>query len=172
MTLITDHRTGLSHTITKLGYFRSPLNSYHLNTEHMNTRFIWIPDHMGVQYSNGKVTWLSQPFEFQTCWTINRLFQTTIWTPDHSITGQKFTIWIPDGIQMVTYCIRYGIPTVFWKLYSQRTDSEIETPRRRAETSFVDTSGSSVFSDIRPTESLPGDQSLTPARHVETKNGK
>ena len=30
--------------------------SNHLNTEHLNTGFIWIPDSMGVHYSNGKVT--------------------------------------------------------------------------------------------------------------------
>ena len=28
---------------------------------------------MFVQYSNGKVTWISQPFEYRTLWTINRL---------------------------------------------------------------------------------------------------
>ena len=33
--------------------------SNHLNTEHLNTWFIWIPDSMGVWYSNGKLTWLA-----------------------------------------------------------------------------------------------------------------
>ena len=74
--------------------------SYHLNTKHLNTTFIWILDSMGVRYSNGKVTWLGGRFEYQTFWTINRLFQsgfqTTIWISDHLATGQKSTIWIPD----------------------------------------------------------------------------
>ena len=47
---------------------------------------IWILDSMGVWYSNGKVTWLGRPFEYQTFCTINRLFQS----------GFQNTIWIPD----------------------------------------------------------------------------
>ena len=31
----------------------------HLNTEYLDTPFTWIRDSMGVWYSNGKVTWLS-----------------------------------------------------------------------------------------------------------------
>ena len=48
--------------------------SNHLNTEHQNTRFMWILDSMGVRYSNGKVMWLGGPFENRTFWTINGLF--------------------------------------------------------------------------------------------------
>ena len=59
--------------------------SKHQNTEHLNTGFIWIPDSMGVQYSNGQVTWLSGHFEYQTFWTKNWLFQTTIWQPDNNL---------------------------------------------------------------------------------------
>ena len=53
----------------------------------------WIPDNMGVQYSNGKVMWLHGPFEYRIFWTINRLFQsdfqTTIWIPNHLTTGHN-----------------------------------------------------------------------------------
>ena len=56
--------------------------SNHQNTEHLNTRFIWIPDSSeyqtvwvtGVQMV---VTRLGGTLDYQTFWTINRLF------PDH-----------------------------------------------------------------------------------------
>ena len=38
----------------------------HLNTEHLNTGFIWIPESMGVWFLNGS-QWLGGPFEY---WTI------------------------------------------------------------------------------------------------------
>ena len=67
--------------------------SNHLNTGHQNTRFIWIPETMNVQYSNGKDTWLGWPFEYQTYWTINRLYsdQTQIY---HLNT---WLVWYSDG---------------------------------------------------------------------------
>ena len=59
---------------------------------------IWIPDSLGVRYSNGKITWLGRPPENWTFWTINRHyqsgFQITIRIPDHLTTGHKSTI--PD----------------------------------------------------------------------------
>ena len=74
--------------------------SNHLNTEHLNIWFIWILYSMGVQYSNGKVTWLGRPFKYQTFRAINMLFQsdfqTTIWILDHFANGHKPTIPIPD----------------------------------------------------------------------------
>ena len=53
----------------------------HLNTEHLNTRCIWILDSMGDRYSNGKVKWLGGPFKYRTLGTINRLF--SVWFSDH-----------------------------------------------------------------------------------------
>ena len=65
--------------------------SNHLNTEHLNTRFIWIPDSMGVQYSNGKVIWLGRPFEYRTCWTVTRLFSVRF--SDHHSNSGPFDNW-------------------------------------------------------------------------------
>ena len=87
--------------------FQSFENSNHLNIAYPNTQFILIQDSMAVSIQM-VVTWLCRPFEYQTFWTINRLFQTgfqtTIWIPKHLTTGHKSTIWIPDysGIQMET----------------------------------------------------------------------
>ena len=50
----------------------------HLNTGHLNTWLIWIPNSMGVWYSNCKATSPSWPFEKQTCWTINRCCERVI----------------------------------------------------------------------------------------------
>ena len=57
--------------------------SNHLNTEYLNTVFIWIPDNMGVRYSTEKVMWLSRPFEYQT---IKRLYSVRF-SDHHSNTG-------------------------------------------------------------------------------------
>ena len=64
--LRTKRRTNKLLLPNKSAYFlkfhnqwESKYSSY-LNTEHMNTGFIWIPDSMGVWYSNGKVTWIGR----------------------------------------------------------------------------------------------------------------
>ena len=87
--------------------------SNHLNTKHLNTRFIWIPDSMVVQYSNCKVTWLGQPFEYHTFWTTNRLFSVRF-SNHHLNTGPfdnrkhlyhwntRLVWWYSDG-----YCTDY-----------------------------------------------------------------
>ena len=60
----------------------------------------WIPDSMGVPYSNGKVTWLGQPFKYRTFWNIKRLFLSnfhppfkcrTIWQPDTNLPFENQT---------------------------------------------------------------------------------
>ena len=87
----------LNNWLLNNGFFPA-MYSNHLNTKHLNTGFIRIPDSMGVQYSNGKVTWFCRPFEYQTFWTINRLFpsgfQTTIWKTVHLTTEHISTIRI------------------------------------------------------------------------------
>ena len=60
----------------------------HLNTVHLNTVFIWIPDIVGVRYSNGKVTWLGGPFKYRTFWTINWLFSVRF--SDHHLNTEPF----------------------------------------------------------------------------------
>ena len=91
-------------TITVKKLFRNIeiRTNYNTNT---NTVTIWIPDtwipnSMGVRYSSGKVMWLGRPVEYQTFWTINRLFsfrfQTTFWIPAHFTTKHKSTIPSPD----------------------------------------------------------------------------
>ena len=45
---------------------------------HLDTRFYWILDSMGVLYSNAKVTWLGKSFEYRAFWTMNRLLTPTI----------------------------------------------------------------------------------------------
>ena len=49
-------------------YLQKSLHNYsnHLNTKHLNIGFIWIPDSMGVWYSNGSVTWLGRQFGYRT----------------------------------------------------------------------------------------------------------
>ena len=84
--------------------------SNHLNTVHLNARFFWILDSMGVQYSNGKVTWLGRLFKYQAFCTINRLFSVRF-SDHHSNTGpfdmrkqiqhlKTRLVWYSDG-----YCI-------------------------------------------------------------------
>ena len=58
-----------------------------------NTKFIWIPNTMGIRYSNGKVTWLGWPFQYRTFWTTNRLFQSS---PIFKPPFEYWTIWQPD----------------------------------------------------------------------------
>ena len=52
---------------------------------------IWIPDTMGVWYSNGKVMWLGWSFEYRTFWTINRLFSFQF--SDCHLTTKPFDNW-------------------------------------------------------------------------------
>ena len=80
------------------------------DTGHLNTRFIWIQDSMGVWYSNGKVTWLGGPFKYRTFWTINTLFSVRF--SDHLLNTRPFEnrtqiyhsntrlVWYSDG-----YCV-------------------------------------------------------------------
>ena len=58
-------------SIWNLNFFKYSWDLYTVTIWILNT---WIPDSMGVQYSNGKVTWLGRPFKYQTIWTINSLF--------------------------------------------------------------------------------------------------
>ena len=93
----------------------------------------WMPDSMGVQYSNGKVMWLGGPFEYRTIWTTNRLFQsgfqTTIWIPDYLNTR---LVRYSDG-----YCIQSGVlfsgltSTSFWRMSTLQTPVS-STPRRKS----------------------------------------
>ena len=83
----------------------------------------WIPDSMGVRYSNGKVTWLGGPFEYWTFWTINKFFslrfsyhpnigpfdnRTQIYHLNTRLVqySNGYCIWIPDKsrIWMVKKC--------------------------------------------------------------------
>ena len=80
-----------------------------------NTVTIWIPstripDSMGVRNSNGQVTWLGRPLEYQTFWTINRLFQS----------GFQTTFWIPNQLTLDTNLpLKYWTSPVFrWLLYT------------------------------------------------------
>ena len=60
--------------------------SNHLNSQHLKSGIvwtIWIPDRIGVWYSNGKVAWLGRPFEYQTLWTINSFFSPVFRPPFH-----------------------------------------------------------------------------------------
>ena len=66
------------------------------NGFHDITVTIWIPntsklDSMGVRYSNGKVTWLVEPFEYQTFWKINRPF--SVHFSDHHFNDGLFDNW-------------------------------------------------------------------------------
>ena len=65
--------------LTRQGNIQIVCYHNHLNTEHLNTGFIWIPDSMGAGYSKGKVTWLGGPIKYQTFWTTNRLFSVWFW---------------------------------------------------------------------------------------------
>ena len=47
---------------------------------------------MGVRYSKDKVTWLGRPFEYQTFWTMNRLYFSLVFKPPFVYR----TIWQPD----------------------------------------------------------------------------
>ena len=77
-----------------VGYLK--FKTYLRYSNHLNIKFIWIPDRMGIQYSNGKVMWVGRPSEYQMFWTINRLFQsgfqTITWIQDYLTTGHKSTI--------------------------------------------------------------------------------
>ena len=66
-------------------------HSNHLNTGHLNTRFIQIPDSIGVWYSNSLVMWLGWPFEYWKFWTINRLF--SVQFSDHHLYTGQFDNW-------------------------------------------------------------------------------
>ena len=64
------------------------LYSNHLNTQHMNPRFIWIPDSMGVWYLNGKVTWLGIPFDYRNILDHKQAF--SVWFSDQHLSTGPF----------------------------------------------------------------------------------
>ena len=70
--------------------------SNHMNTKHMNNRFIWLPDSMGVWYSNGKVKWLGRPFKSWTFWTIYRFFSV-------QLSGHHLKTWPFDNQTQIYY---------------------------------------------------------------------
>ena len=66
--------------------------SNHLNTEHLNTRFIYIPDSMGVRYSNVLVDHSNTGhFGLQTGF-FSQFQDHHLNTGDHLTTGHKSTI--------------------------------------------------------------------------------
>ena len=95
--IFTNTRT---QTITVKNLFRNIENlnlKYKQNTIKLeyntSTVIIWIPDtwipnSMGVLYSNGKLKSLSGPFEYQTFWTINKLFSFRF--SDHHLNSSPF----------------------------------------------------------------------------------
>ena len=86
----------------------------------------WIPDSMGVRYSNGN-KWLGGPFKYRTFWTINRLFSVRF--SDHHLNTWPFDnrtqmyhlntrlVQYSDG-----YCIYFMV--ILMQIYFSRHKSE------------------------------------------------
>ena len=63
---------------------------YLYHVQYSGTVNIWIPDSMGVWYSNGEVTWIGRPFKYHTFWTTKRLFSLVFRPPFEYQTGLVF----------------------------------------------------------------------------------
>ena len=61
--------------------------SNHLNTEHLNT------GQLVVQFSNGKVMWLGQPFDYRTFWTYLPLISKKSIIVTQRIICHRFDSW-------------------------------------------------------------------------------
>ena len=92
-----------------------------LFSNHLNTK-TWIPDSIGVRYSNGKAMWLGRTFEYWKFWTINRLF--SVWFSDHysNTTFDNRTKIYYLNTRLVLYSYGYlfywknGQNVVLWKV--------------------------------------------------------
>ena len=78
----------------------------------------WIPDSLGVRYSNGKVMWLGRPFGYRIFWTINKLFSVRF--SDHLSNTGPLNNWT-QIYHLNTRLVQYSDGYVYLKILRRQT---------------------------------------------------